>query len=555
MYIWFRYFTDRRMPYSPPPSAHHSLRKRKIIDTGRYEGSSSGREYHHSSTSSTKRDCHYRIGSGRSNDYESHHYRHNTSSSNRRYATSPSSPSHLRSNARKQRRAHSPASPPPPSLTSSRMHSLKRHSRSRSPSRYGRGQSSPFYSVNRSSRARSPSMSPLPNSKSIGNNLSSSRKMDFNNKISDTSLFAELVKDKHKRDKVLQELKERREDAVTTVENVTVCAPVASPALTIGANVDYQIDSTINKGLIQMLLEGSDNAVAPTANGAAGVLMKDDCLLVDIPMPRTADTVDGDTPIVPLNAPPSITNDTLILDHPSIPVINSTSSNVVNVQAAVAVIKTTYTIAKPRNLTKLPMPPGVSVTELDDTTTPSPPRSVSPVISVGASTAPPLPSPAVLLSSQQQIAGTASHKLHQHKLKDIVAPPGRKGLLNLPMPPMVPGSEDLSGDDDIIGSPSRSPKKDGGNSDSSTVVKRKRPTILNRRNSRSALIKDWGERSVDVFQVIAQIGEGTYGQVSSNFYFYFSLCTACCLQCTLHPVVIWCANHFVPIGIYPNMAL
>lgn len=48
-------------------------------------------------------------------------------------------------------------------------------------------------------------------------------------------------------------------------------------------------------------------------------------------------------------------------------------------------------------------------------------------------------------------------------------------------------------------------------------VKRKRPTILHRRNSRSQTIKDWGERCVDVFEVIAQIGEGTYGQVITIF--------------------------------------
>lgn len=41
-----------------------------------------------------------------------------------------------------------------------------------------------------------------------------------------------------------------------------------------------------------------------------------------------------------------------------------------------------------------------------------------------------------------------------------------------------------------------------------------RPIILNRRNSGSALLRDWGERCVDVFQIISQIGEGTYGQVS-----------------------------------------
>lgn len=49
-------------------------------------------------------------------------------------------------------------------------------------------------------------------------------------------------------------------------------------------------------------------------------------------------------------------------------------------------------------------------------------------------------------------------------------------------------------------------------------IKRKRPTILHRRNSRSQAAKDWGERCVDVFEVIAQIGEGTYGQViKKNF--------------------------------------
>lgn len=91
------------------------------------------------------------------------------------------------------------------------------------------------------------------------------------------------------------------------------------------------------------------------------------------------------------------------------------------------------------------------------------------------------------------------------------------------MPPMVPGSEDLSGEDEYISSPITSGRStfkqnNAGAGCSSSLVtrkelKRKRPTILNRRNSRSQTIKDWGERCVDVFEVIAQIGEGTYGQV------------------------------------------
>ena len=47
--------------------------------------------------------------------------------------------------------------------------------------------------------------------------------------------------------------------------------------------------------------------------------------------------------------------------------------------------------------------------------------------------------------------------------------------------------------------------------------KLKRPKILHRRrgskNSMQTGGKDWGERCVDVFEMIAQIGEGTYGQV------------------------------------------
>lgn len=106
----------------------------------------------------------------------------------------------------------------------------------------------------------------------------------------------------------------------------------------------------------------------------------------------------------------------------------------------------------------------------------------------------------------------------------IASGSNRKGLLALPMPRMVPGSEDLSGDDDYLSSPSASVrsgyKHNNTHSSSSGTrreTRRKRPTILNRRNSRTQVNKDWGERCVDVFEVIAQIGEGTYGQVIRRF--------------------------------------
>lgn len=115
----------------------------------------------------------------------------------------------------------------------------------------------------------------------------------------------------------------------------------------------------------------------------------------------------------------------------------------------------------------------------------------------------------------------------------------KKGLLTLPMPPVVPGSEDLSNDEDIGSPPIESNNYfsvSAGNSHNnnnmasisvslSSSIKKSlqtdkvltRPKILHRRNSlqfqNNGFFKDWGERSVDVFEVIAQIGEGTYGQV------------------------------------------
>lgn len=197
-----------------------------------------------------------------------------------------------------------------------------------------------------------------------------------------------------------------------------------------------------------------------------------------------------------------------------------------------------------RNLAKLPMPPGVNVAELEvriftsdsptivrflnrflffflpvlfqqqDITTPSPPRSASPISSSSSSAT------SKLTKSNSKIGATTAPASVGVK----------KGLLNLPMPPMVPGSEDLSGDDDYISSPNPTNRSKHGGSSSKKELKRKRPTILNRRNSRSQTIKDWGERCVDVFEVIAQIGEGTYGQVGdivTNFLSQFRFLLIC----------------------------
>lgn len=73
------------------------------------------------------------------------------------------------------------------------------------------------------------------------------------------------------------------------------------------------------------------------------------------------------------------------------------------------------------------MPPGVNVNELEDINTPSPPQSTSPICKQTKT------------SSNKAVTSGITNK--------------KGGLLTLPMPPMVPGSEELSGDDDYISSP------------------------------------------------------------------------------------------------------
>jgi cyclin-dependent kinase 12/13 len=86
---------------------------------------------------------------------------------------------------------------------------------------------------------------------------------------------------------------------------------------------------------------------------------------------------------------------------------------------------------------------------------------------------------------------------------------------------VVPGSEELSADEDTILTPPPPivvPEKPPRSSNKiMPSPKLKRPKILRRRGSKNTSLttggRDWGERCVEVFEVIAQIGEGTYGQV------------------------------------------
>uniref|UniRef100_A0A1B0DQC5 Uncharacterized protein n=1 Tax=Phlebotomus papatasi TaxID=29031 RepID=A0A1B0DQC5_PHLPP len=107
------------------------------------------------------------------------------------------SPSHRRrSSSRVRKRPYSPPGSPPAKAT-------RLHSRSRSP-RVFRGGGSPTV---RKSKAVTPTRESRSKTPPI-----SIRKIDIKEKISDTSLFAELVKDKHKREKALQEILEKKDD-------------------------------------------------------------------------------------------------------------------------------------------------------------------------------------------------------------------------------------------------------------------------------------------------------------------------------------------------------
>lgn len=201
--------------------------------------------------------------------------------------------------------------------------------------------------------------------------------------IKDTSLFAEIVKAKHQRDKVWKEcvlLNDAKDDSKVI-------------------NVDGN-DSKASNGDLK------DIPIPPSSNG------------VDKSMPM--DTTDNAAPPPPPPEP-----------HPH--------------------------VIKKSKATELPMPPGIVVPA--DVKTPSPP-------------------------------------------KECAGPSKKIRLLDMPMPPMIPGTEDLSNDenDAMFGRKKLAVRGNG-------TAKIARPKIINRRRSDSS-VGNWGERCVEVFQIMAQIGEG-----------------------------------------------
>ncbi|XP_050304343.1 cyclin-dependent kinase 12 isoform X2 [Anthonomus grandis grandis] len=325
----------------------------------------------------------------------------------------------------------------------SRSPLMRKDSRSRSYSRNRHYSPSPSRSRSKRHKSRSPRRERSPRHRHRSPSPHSIRPSQLSNKISDTSLFAELIKDKYKREQELKKLEENFKTERQNTETITVEDDVDGDRS--GSN------SEVNTSSVPMDIDNIPIPDASPKNHKASNNEKGSSINLTV-SDKQAAPANIDSRLASFDATQVKTNDALKGKHKSV--------------------------------TMLPMPPGMDETELEAIESP-PSRS-------------PTPPP-----------------------KKEKTPPlsGRKNVKDLPMPPIVPGTEELSGDDDDIPStPPRNvlkkvekPKKDLNKTQK--VVKR--PRILKRRTSRNFQMsgKDWGERCVDMFEVIAQIGEGTYGQV------------------------------------------
>ncbi|KAK9730258.1 Protein kinase domain [Popillia japonica] len=270
--------------------------------------------------------------------------------------------------------------------------------------------------------------------------------------------------DKYKREQELKKLLEKKEVS-TTVTATDTAACTTKRAITPPPIMTDQVDRSEPEPTSPMDI---DNIPIPSEQKTPPSVKLDEIVLpvkeVDnISLPEVPTTTPSQLSKAPMASPSKITK-------PSTPKKN----NVVD----------TNKIVKSKSITKLPMPPGINQTDLEAIESP-PSRSPSPI-----------PPPPPLKAKT----------------------PPRKTIMNLPMPPVVPGSEDLSCDEDAPNTPPRITTSALPKSTEKVRVgpkpKLKRPKIVRRRGSRSNQInKDWGERCVDVFEIINQIGEGTYGQV------------------------------------------
>ncbi|XP_073957057.1 cyclin-dependent kinase 12-like isoform X2 [Choristoneura fumiferana] len=326
------------------------------------------------------------------------------------------------------------------------------------------------------------------------------RKIDYREKISDTSLFAELVKDKHKRAKKLQEILDQKEESQGAISTTT---SINNPEiLTIDELSNATTDSTTQ---VQSKENGEMNKEEK----------QEEVDIPNIPLPSSGD----EEKPPPMQPPPEFgafdvsepkeangeetrsNNGSEAAPTPPVPPVPPAPPAGAPPpplpKLSVSVVDSVYYNSqqppppKPKSLTKLPMPPNTQVEDIKTLANESPLST---------------PSPSPVKKPEK---------------------PKKTGIMNLPMPPVIPGSEELSGDELDGSTPPPTSRAEqyshvfnSRKIGKESMSKLKRPRILKRRGSKVVPVatpthhaKDWGEKCVDGFQVITQIGEGTYGQV------------------------------------------
>ncbi|KAG8284182.1 Cyclin-dependent kinase 12 [Homalodisca vitripennis] len=370
------------------------------------------------------------------------------------------------------------------SLSRSPVRSRRKVSRSppppAPPRHYSRSPSYPRdYRAAKRPRSKSRSKSPA--------SLRKVREISAKAKMSETSLFAELVKDRHMRElaiKRLAALTDRDEDGVVLVEDNSQENNPSSQEETTrtppqAVNVDDipvpKMESPPPPPPAMSTQNAYPLAMDPTASLPPDMISK----MSVSPVTVNAKSDPGTTVTPPFKAN---TIETIALARKPVEDVNSVNrtSELVKTEPIVAVksepdpVKKTVLVSKPKSLTKLPMPPGIDQNDLESIDSP-PSKSPSPI-------------------------------------PEKKTPP-KKGIRDLPLPPVVGGAEELSGDDDMTLTPPRLKKANKRPKHDPTKLLTK-PRIVNRRRPLiQTTPSDWGERCVDVFEVITQIGEGTYGQV------------------------------------------
>ncbi|XP_014254180.1 cyclin-dependent kinase 12 isoform X2 [Cimex lectularius] len=324
-----------------------------------------------------------------------------------------------------------------------------RHSRSPPIARHSR---SPMHKRSLKSRpSRSPSHSP--------SSLRKVREISAKVKMSETSLFAELVKDRNMRELAMKRLAELAEKKETVEENSNSVEAKEEPEVISQFDKCEDIQGEDEITVCEMM--DSNDATRDELNPLTSTVFipppipPPDCLPPEIPPP----------PIPPLE---------LMQPVDEAPPITSPQGRV------------------PKNLhpPKLPMPPGINQNDLESIDSP-PSGSPSP-------------------------------------FSDKPVPQGKKSIRDLPLPA---GAEELSAEEDISSTPPHSFTKKMATQPSSPALQQRmravsghiarksvgrltRPKILYKGKTKpTPASKTWGERCVDVFEVIALIGEGTYGQV------------------------------------------